>query len=745
MNDVLELKGTFEPGTFKGRVGAPSLPKGTTVNVTHINNLLEQLNEINDIWSTNQTIGGALLDVHYSSVVAKSNRIKALLKEKGRTSNDSIRGAKFDDSNAREPKHIFTYFVSLDALKETIEKLERTVLFLDEKFSGEINQNGMTLINKGLVKDEELKKSVLAQIIVDVCRVESISLPDIVQPSDGYNIVTIYKTNVKANQLLMKLGIQINKNGNKELDENTFLLDKNDIDLLNEKMPYIVSMGVANISEWDSTVIEANGDYGHISISSPNNEPIVGVIDTQFDDSVYFHEWVESYNMLEENIPIRPEDKFHGTEVCSIIVDGPSINPKLEDGCGHFRVRHFGVAVNGPMNSVSIMRNIDKIIKNNTDIKVWNISLGAVNEVQKNFISPEGALLDRLQNEYDIVFVIAGTNKKSSEKIEKRIGAPADSLNSIVVNSVGLDNKPASYSRTGPVLSFFHKPDVSYFGGDGKDSVAVCSSYGKELRVGTSYAAPWITRKMAFLIYRMGLSREVAKALLIDAAADWDRHDDVSFKTGFGVVPTHINDILRTREDEIRFVISNTIAEYETFNYNIPIPQNEKGFPFFARATLVYYPKCDRNQGVDYTCTELDIHFGRAREKNGKVCIEPINRNSQGEENGFGLYEGKARDLFRKWDNVKHISERLNPKARAKAVFDSAFWGLMIRCTERLDQKNGRGMRFGVVITMREMNGENRIQDFINLCRIRGWIVNPLSIDVMNTVYNIGEEEVEWE
>ena len=69
----------------------------------------------------------------------------------------------------------------------------------------------------------------------------------------------------------------------------------------------------------------------------------------------------------------------------------------------------------------------------------------------------------------------------------------------------------------------------------------------------------------------------------------------------------------------------------------------------------------------------------------------------------------------------------------------------MIRCTERLDQKNGRGMRFGVVITMREMNGENRIQDFINLCRIRGWIVNPLSIDVMNTVYNIGEEEVEWE
>ncbi len=745
MNDVLELKGTFEPGKFTGRVGAPSLPKGKIVESKHIKYLIKQLNEVNEFWRENQSIGGALLNVYYSSVVAKSNRVKALFKEKGHSSNDSIRGAKFDDANEMEPKHIFTYFVSLAALKETIEKLEVAARFIDDNFSGSIDQNGIELINKGVVKDGLLKKSVLAQVIVDVCRVENIGLPDTVTPLADQTIVTIYRTNIKAEKLLLDLGIEVNKKGNKILDDDTFLLTKRDIELLNEKMPYVVSMGITDIATWDNSVLDENYEYETIKIAPPNNEPIVGVIDTQFDDSVYFHEWVDSKNMLEDNFTIRPEDKLHGTEVCSIIVDGPTINPELEDGCGHFQVRHFGVAVNGPMSSVTIMRNIEKIIKDNTDIKVWNISLGAINEVQKNFISPEGALLDRLQNEYDIVFVVAGTNKKTSDSDGKRIGAPADSLNSIVVNSVRMDKKPASYSRVGPVLSFFHKPDISCFGGDNEERISVCSSYGKELRVGTSYAAPWITRKMAFLIYKMGLSREVAKALLIDSAAGWERQDDVSFKTGFGVVPTHINDILKTRSDEIRFVITNTIAEYETFNYNIPIPQNDKGFPFFARATLVYYPKCDRNQGVDYTCTELDIHFGRAREKNGKVYIEPINRNAQGEDNGMGLYEGKARDLFRKWDNVKHISEKLNPRARAKTVFNSSFWGLMIRCTERLEQKNGRGMRFGVVITLREMNGENRIQEFINLCRIRGWIVNTLNIDAMNTVYNIGEEEVEWE
>mgnify|MGYP000450019266 FL=1 len=40
-------------------------------------------------------------------------------------------------------------------------------------------------------------------------------------------------------------------------------------------------------------------------------------------------------------------------------------------------------------------------------------------------------------------------------KATMKIGAPADSLNSIVVNSVDFNKKAATYSRVGPVLSFF--------------------------------------------------------------------------------------------------------------------------------------------------------------------------------------------------------------------------------------------------------------------------------------------------
>ena len=113
-----------------------------------------------------------------------------------------------------------------------------------------------------------------------------------------------------------------------------------------------------------------------------------------------------------------------------------------------------------------------------------------------------------------------------------KIGAPADSLNSLVVNAVDYSGKSASYTRSGPVLSFFNKPDLSYYGGTDEDRINVYAPYGKRGAYGTSFAAPWITRKMAFLIYKMGLTREVAKALLIDSAAGWKQRRRWCFAPG---------------------------------------------------------------------------------------------------------------------------------------------------------------------------------------------------------------------
>ena len=416
----------------------------------------------------------------------------------------------------------------------------------------------------------------------------------------------------------------------------------------------------------------------------------------------------------------------------------------LQDNCGRFRVRHFGVATAGRFSSFAILKQIRDIVRRNRDIKVWNLSLGSAMEIDSNFISPEAAELDKIQYEYDVIFVIAGTNKKRNSKVNK-IGAPADSLNSLVVNAVDFSGNSASYTRRGPVLSFFYKPDVCYYGGDGPDKIVVCEPLGKATVTGTSFAAPWITRKMAYLIHVMGLSREVAKALIIDSAAGWNRQDNIKYEKGYGIVPKKIEDILYSRDDEIRFIMSGNIDEYEVYTYNIPVPQKMNAHPFFAKATLAYFPQSDRNQGVDYTSTEMDIHFGRIKGQDEKAVIKAIDYNKQAEEGLNTIYEEDARKLYRKWDNVKHISEALKENGRPRKVYQSGLWGLSIKTKERLDPKAGRGLRFGIVVTLREMNGENRIDDFIKMCMMRGWIVNRLDVQAQADVYFKAEEEITFE
>lgn len=747
MNDILQLKGQFQHRKNSAGFGPVNLPAGAKVPAAHVAHLKEQLQAIAEYWEKDRTIGGALVSVYYNRVIAKSNRLQGLLGERGKHPNDSIRGAKFAElvmpDGRRKKIHVFTYFLSLPALHKSIENLQKCETVIRTFFDGEISDKDTADINKGKYNDSLMKKSNFLKIAVDAFHVENFQVDLATERVRERSIITVYKTGVGTAELLRGLGIDIT--GKLLIGETTLRLDPGDIEILQSRAPYLIAMQVRDFASIVVDDLGIRGSMAAFSIRPPQNEPVVGVIDTQFDRSVYFHEWVEYQNKLDPNITVSADDCFHGTAVSSLIVDGPGINPDLEDGCGHFRVRHFGVATAGGFSSFAILRLIREAVAGNRDIKVWNLSLGSAMEIDPNFISPEAAELDRIQCEYDVIFVVAGTNRGKKNPGSIKIGAPADSLNSLVVNAVGADGQPASYTREGPVLSFFYKPDVSYYGGDSQSPIRVCGPLGMESVTGTSFAAPWITRKMAYLIHMVGLSREVAKALLIDSAAGWNRLDGTTFKLGYGVVPRRIEEITHSQEDEIRFIMNGTIEEYETYTYNIPVPQDMNAHPFFAKATLAYFPGGDRDQGVDYTSTEMDIHFGRIREKNKKAEIKSIDYNKQAEEGIQSIYEEEARTLYRKWDNVKHISEKLKKNGRPRKAYPSGMWGLSIKTKERQEPKAGKGLRFGVVVTLREMNGVNRIDEFIKLCMVKGWLVNRIDVRNQLDIYNMAEEEIEFE
>lgn len=754
MNKILKVK-----LRFSNEKNSQS-PKGRNLRA-HAETTTEKIQSISDdlrailrfYQNSPKFLENVLIDINYNDIIAKSNRVQELLRPAGKKTNDMVVGARFSDAPAGQENHIITYYVDRKTIEDTLETLEKVKVFLNKRLNGKATaENFNESDRKSEHKPEHkleyeefgLSKSEIRNMIVDCSVVESLSVPHIsnVPEKDSF-LVTFYRTELSVARLLEKLQINDIKYQYYFYGEDTISVNKELYDFLEENVPYLISMVSSDFSKITLSDIQGKKEEEKIEIPNPKNEPVIGVIDTLFGEQVYFSSWVENTDYLddiEKTLDIN-KDRSHGTAISSLIVDGPRLNPWLDDGCGRFRVRHFGVCAER-ISTVKLVKKIKEIIVNNPDIHVWNLSLGTDDEVSKNFISYDAAILDELQAKKNIIFVISGTNDNRSEKNGiLKVGSPADSLNSLVVNSVRRDGTPASYTRKGNILSFFNKPDISYYGGDYNERIHVYTSDGELEEYGTSFAAPWISRKLCYLIDVMGLPREVAKALLIDSAAGWE-YKAGNYKNkevlGYGVIPIDISQILSSESGEIKFILYGTSQSYKTANYTIPVPRDDENkYPYIARATMCYFPECSRTQGVDYTNRELSLKFGRVK-PNGQ--IDDINENVQ-DEDGTHTDERQSRKEFRKWENTKFISKVLRANRPIKS-YGERLWGISVVSKERLSTVTDKNLNFGAIITLREINGVNRIDDFIKACTLRGWIVSEIDVQNQVDLYNANQEEI---
>jgi len=758
MNNLLELKGQFRSRKNPSKPGTPVLPNGTSISAEFLRKLALELNTIHSTWKNQTYLNKELIAVHQTRVIPKSRRLHVLFSGNGIISDQEIRGARFEKKQIpgiKEPVtcHVFIYYVEKQNMERSIKILRDAAKIIDTYYQGVITykDTGLQRTHDGEVINPKpypisaqkvISKSSFFGLIAECLFIDHFDLPQTDISTSESKIIRIYQTDGAISTILGRYGIHISLEN--IIDETTARLSAKELENLVQNAPYLIAMAVEDMNEIDE-IDTMDQLPEHPTIPDPSNEPIIGVIDKPFDTHSYFSKWVEYHDMIDPNIKKSAEDFQHGTRVSSLIVDGPRANPQLDDGCGYFRVRHFGIAVGSRFSLLDVLRKIRKIVEDNQDIRVWNLSLGAQFEIDENSISPIAAELDYLQEKYNIVFIVAGTNKPDGipEAQKYRIGSPADSINSIVVNSVNIYNQPASYTRTGPVLSFYNKPDISCFGGDGFSEHEKMVVYDPMTKMGsyvcgTSFAAPWIARKMAYLIQVVGLTRETAKALLIDSACGWaGACDDM---TGYGIVPIRIEDVLNAKDDEIRFIINGVSSTYETYNFNIPVPVADDRFPYYARATLVYYPSCCADQGVDYTKTELDIHFGRIDDHQQ---IKDIRRNTQSDEGMQVIYEMDARRHFRKWDNVKLIADNFSSgRDIPRKKYENSVWGLKIIRKERSSLVDPKPIRFGVVVTLKEMFGVNRREEFIRACSLRNWIVNEIDVNTRVSIYQKAEENI---
>ena len=745
MNNLLKIKLKFASEKKTVTKIERNLTSNRYTDTDKIDQLIDNLEGIKSYYKSQKTIfKDAIVDVYYNDIIAKSNRIRELLKGK-KTTDKSIVGARFTDADEGDENHIITHYVEFEAIDSTIAKLKLIKRFLVERLDGKADKDNFNGSNaKVSYGGYGFTETQIRNLIIDCSVVEKFDIPNIAftdAEEKDHLLITFYKTELRTSEILDKIGVdsyRYSLYGDTALtvDKATFIKIRNEI-------PYLISMATSDISSMQPISSTGAKDREVLEIPTPKNEPTIGVIDTLFDNTVYFNRWVEYEEHLTEfeKASVHEEDYYHGTEVTSLIVDGPALNPSLDDGCGRFKVKHFGVCCDR-ISPTRLIRKIRQIVDDNPQIHVWNLCLGTEEEVSKNFISCDAATLDELQAVKNIIFVISGTNDNHPVPGQRlRIGSPADSLNSLVVNSVRRNNTPCSYSRKGTVLSFFNKPDVSYYGGDVDEKIKVYSPKGIFEEMGTSFAAPWISRKLCYLIDVMGLPKEVAKALIIDAAAGWE-YKQGTYKNkelmGFGVVPININDILSSDNSEIKFILYETSKAYKTANYSIPVPKDKEGkYPYIARATLCYFPKCRREQGVDYTDRELSLKFGRIGQKG---WIEDINKNIQDDNDGYPT-ERKSRQEFRKWENTKFVSS-LYQKNRALNSYDDKLWGFCVTSKERTSSPKKENLNFGAVVTLKEIKNINRIEEFKHSCLLRGYIVTEIEMHNQIEIYESSQEEI---
>ena len=228
MNSILQLKGQFEHHSGNPGGGKRNIPVGGFVESTHILDLINDLYSLQTYWNEHTLIKGALISVYYMSVVAKTNRIRGLLCKGSSDPNDSIRGAKFAGNNPHI-QHVFTYYVGLDVISETIARLVTVSEIVKHDYNGKISHKDIEDLNKGhrqYKHQARLAKTNFVNVVVDAFYVQKFSIDFTEIDEDGEAIVTLYRTDVKTEDVFRAIGIDyLNA---KQIDENTVLLRPDD-------------------------------------------------------------------------------------------------------------------------------------------------------------------------------------------------------------------------------------------------------------------------------------------------------------------------------------------------------------------------------------------------------------------------------------------------------------------------------------------------------------------------------------
>lgn len=440
---------------------------------------------------------------------------------------------------------------------------------------------------------------------------------------------------------------------------------------------------------------------------STESYPIVAVVDTGVNSSVSKLEaWVVA---REKFVAKNEENTYHGTFVAGLIVWGKQLNPSLKEvDDSYCKILDIHVLPNnnpahgkvGILTEDELIQDLeDLLLKYSDKVKVWNLSLGTDEICDVSKFSDFAIQLDELQEKFNVSFVIAAGNcsissllsypRTEADMQKGRIAAPADSVLGITVGAVSQIDHPSTgakygdpspFSRNGPGPNYIIKPDFAHYGGNigidasyplGITSISSETTVGDN--IGTSFAAPLISRKLAHIYHEVvpSPSSILARALLTHSARDLRTMnrvvDEDNLYLGFGT-PTNIDSALQCSPWFTTLVFEESLREgYELQWDNFPFPESlisNGKFRGEIWMTLAYHPKRNPNFGSEYCETHVDASFGVMKDfyDGDKEEIKEIFEGQVPQEHlkANQLFESIQVKRLRKWSPVRTYHRRID-------------------------------------------------------------------------------------
>lgn len=531
---------------------------------------------------------------------------------------------------------------------------------------------------------------------------------------------------------------------------------------------------------------------GDLEIKTPaegKEYPIVGVLDSGIANNKYMNPWLTERRF--SSYPDDLIDNSHGTCVSSIILYGDVLeNQKWtgNSGCKIFDATVFPDERKEKINEDELIENIREAISSNSDIKIWNLSLGTASEADMNEFSDFGKALDDIQMTKEVIICKSTGNCKNFKTghPKSRIAKSGDSMRSLVVGSISHSknindiseiNHPSPFTRIGPGPANSIKPDlVSYGGNAGMQSGRVVQNGVKALAsdgstveiVGTSFSTPRVTSLLSELNFKVKeeFSPTLLKALAIHSAkypsgVDYPISEKVK-QMGFGIA-TSADEIVYNDPHEITLILQENINRGEFIEIlDFPFPESlidENGF-FYGeiKVTLVANPVLREKQGAEYCQSNVKLQFGtyediKNRDTTKATILNPIGpddpKNVMLDSNyGSKFKRDTASDYARermllnygkKYQPVKKYSVNLDEMTTARqrdALSSHRKWFAKIKGeyrnfaeTRAVEDGEVLNQDFTLIVTIRDTKGVHQVYNEVSrLLEIRNFLHSNIKL-----------------